>query len=66
MSEEQYDSFVDYYKFDYEEAIDNAIACNNTGEADFSVIPPFDEEPSLPGCFVNFPVKLLDYSNSPP
>lgn len=64
MFEDTYDSFTDTYGFDYEEVIQNAIDCdaNGGGSADLTELPSFDETPSsLPPCFCNFEVKVMDF-----
>lgn len=66
MPEEMYDAFVDDYGFNYEDSIMNAIDCdaNGGGEPDLLQIPSFDEEPSLPPCFVNFTVSVTDFAGT--
>lgn len=67
LKDDIYDAFTGKYGFDYEEAMQNAIDCaaNGGGEADLTELPPFDEVPTLPPCFVNFDVKLSDFYGIP-
>ena len=67
LSEDIYNPLVDDYGFDYEAVMQNAIDCaaNGGGEADLTVIPPFEEVPTMPACFCNFEVKLMDFYHRP-
>jgi hypothetical protein len=68
LEDDIYDPFVGDYSFDFQAAMQNAIDCaaNGGGDADLSVIPPFDEIPTFPACFVNFDVKLMDFYHRSP
>lgn len=55
MTDSMYDAFTGTYGFDYEQAIRNAIACDN-GDPQLSDWVSLDEADSLPKCLVNLEV----------
>ncbi|EEH19274.2 hypothetical protein PABG_01593 [Paracoccidioides brasiliensis Pb03] len=60
MTEKMYNSFTNYYGFDYKTALTNAVDCavkKGSGSPDWTKLPSFTQKSKWPECFVNLPVK---------
>lgn len=55
-----YEPFTGDYGFDYEEVLQNALACNGS-YPDLTKLPPLGEVPTFPPCFCNFEVQVSDF-----